>query len=152
MIINLLYFSAGEYRLPWGVIVQSEHEAHPKFDVIQNVLDRNPGVNLGNLTDWDLIDLYFRYDPGLPQSLRVGPPPKNMFMYSENLYVQRGYFSFNTDSYIQDSNRDSQMLAETQNHILEFYKTPECDIDWRKPEDTELRYFLAYGLISGVNH
>jgi hypothetical protein len=65
--------------------------AHPRDDVLENIKQRNPGIDLSNLTDWDLVDLYLRADGSNPPS------------------EERAYFGFKPDNYVETSSRDRFM-------------------------------------------
>ena len=130
------------------------YPAHPKEKIIQNIQQRNPGVNIGSLSDWDLVDLYFRNDSGLPSNLaeftftdrvRIGTSSFHLFHFrlSQELYSQRVYFTFHTDKYIEGSSRDMIMKNRTQGFISQWLiQHGPCDVDWRWPSDAEFRNAL----------
>jgi RHS repeat-associated protein len=141
-------------RGPETVIV--DIPAHERNAVIANILQRNPQVVINQLSDWDLIDLYLRHD-GLNQTdpdadLNLQPVPidgrltLNYFRYGEELFDERTQYSFDSDSYIRGSTRDSVMAFSTKATISRWLvpKKP-CDIDWSEPSDEIVKNFLVTG-------
>jgi hypothetical protein len=131
----------------------NSYPAHSREEVIRNIQQRNPGVNTGNLSDWDLIDLHFRNDSGLPSEfdftfidrVRVGIHSFHFshFRLSQELYEQRSYFTFHSDKYIKGSSRDMKMEKDTQDFIRQWLVMHDpCDIDWTWPSDAEFRNAL----------
>jgi len=129
-----------------GNNVLSPYPPHPRAEVIKNVQQRNPGMSIGSLSDWDIIDLYFRNDPGLPvtggaQSSRI--PGFPAFNLSTEIYEQRIYFTFHSDRYIQGSARDMQMEQGTRRYITDWLvRNDDCSINWDFPSDTQFKNAL----------
>ena len=84
----------------------SPYPAHPRDEVLINVLVRNPWLNSQAFTDDELIDLYLRYDESDPNK--------------DIRRQERGYFGFETDRYIPNSTPDTLMKVETKMWVDRF--------------------------------
>jgi RHS repeat-associated protein len=121
----------------YDVCLPSRFPAHPKDEVISNIRVRNPNIDLTNLTDWDLIDLYLR----------------NEFLYPSSptdLSEERAYFGFRPDMYVPSSFRDSFMKSDSNEYIEKFMQElmlADC-VELRNPPDLErertVREYLTY--------
>ena len=114
-----------------GVPIFSPFPAHPREEVIQDIMRRNPGIDLNGLSDNDLIDLYLRKDVADPNwSLRV---------------EERSHFGLDTDLYIEGSSRDRDMEVVTRAHIWWFLTriTDTCKIDRKRPKDSKIKAVLT---------
>jgi hypothetical protein len=103
------FFDGGHWEGIPGIsrkFIPSPYLAHPREEVIRDVQTRNPWLNASTLSDNDLIDLYLRYDETDP------------YKYIRKL--ERSYFGFETDKYIEYSTRDTLMQVESKMFIDRF--------------------------------
>ena len=89
--------------------ISSPFPAHPRDEVRQEINIRNPGINLTGLSDWELVDLYLRFDYSTS--------------YSEEIMKMRDYFGFNPDLYVETSSRDTIMQNTTRTYIDAFIQS-----------------------------
>jgi RHS repeat-associated protein len=86
---------------------------HPKEDLMRELRKRNPGLQISDIkSDWDLVDLYLRFDPGETLSEKMN---------------ERAYFSFDPDRYIRSSYRDTLMREDSMKLIKRFKSLPLKD-------------------------
>jgi hypothetical protein len=86
---------------------------HPKEELMRELKTRNPGLQISDITsDWDLVDLYLRLDPGETLSEKMN---------------ERAYFSFDPDRYIRSSYRDTLMREDSMRLIKRFKSLPLKD-------------------------
>jgi RHS repeat-associated protein len=129
------FYLGGHYQLGnhW---FQSPFPAHPREDIIRDLQNRNPGINLMGLSDWDLVDLYLRLDH-----------------VERDQQALRDYFGFDTDLYVPGSYRDNLMefssYAYVTTFMLKLAVAKECSIELSPPlftlwdyRDDEIKAFL----------
>jgi hypothetical protein len=86
---------------------------HPKEELMRELRIRNPELLMSDIeSDWDLVDLYLRFDPGENLSGKM---------------KERDYFSFDPDRYIGSSYRDTLMREKSMEYIKRFMSLPLKD-------------------------
>jgi hypothetical protein len=108
-------------------------EAHP--DARAEILQRNPRIDLNQLSDDYVIDVYLRAEPSAEQDPNWDV--KNR---------ERDYYEFHTDEYFEGSQRETWMRTKTSFYIFRFMTHLVfhcCAVEW---EDAVVQ--RAHGILT----
>ena len=126
---------AEEFCVSYWVSSPSPYGAHPRTDVMADIWDRNPGINLSSVSDDLLIDLFLRKDPGI----------YSRYSTEAQRVEEREWFGLKTDLYFEGAARDTLMERRTREVIRSFLLAVignSCGVDWHRPTVWEIREFL----------